>query len=70
VLERGRTVESVHKQYVETVHPMAELYVYPTRRFADIVVSGQLALEQSSIPVLDHIHAARPAPAPASGSIP
>ena len=40
VRERGRTVEYVYKQWVEIVRPMAELYVRPTRRFADIVVSG------------------------------
>lgn len=61
VIERGRTSESVHRQYVETVRPMAELYVRPTRRFADIVVSGQEPLEQSSAAVLARIKAAQPA---------
>ena len=70
VLERGRTAESVHKQYVETVRPMAELYVLPTRRFADIVVSGQAPLEQSAAEVLRHIAAAQSASPPASGANP
>lgn len=63
VLERGRTAESVHKQYVETVRPMADLYVLPTRRFADIVVSGQVPLEQSTAEVLARVAAAQAAPA-------
>jgi uridine kinase len=70
VLERGRTAESVHKQYVEIVRPMADLYVRPTRRFADIVVSGEAPLEQMTAAVLAHITAARPAAAPASGANP
>ena len=67
VLERGRTAESVHKQWVETVHPMAELYVRPTRRFADVVVSGEVPLEQSTAAVLAHVTSAQPAAKPASG---
>ncbi|HEX9120993.1 MAG TPA: uridine kinase [Terriglobales bacterium] len=63
VLERGRTAESVHKQYVEIVRPMADLYVRPTRRFADIVVSGEVPLEQSSAAVLAHVTSAQAAPA-------
>jgi uridine kinase len=68
VLERGRTVESVHKQYVETVRPMAELYVRPTRRFADIVISGETPIYQSTAQILAHINAAHSAATPASGA--
>ena len=67
VRERGRTAESVHNQYVEIVRPMAELYVRPTRCFADIVVSGDVPLEQSSAAVLARINAARPAVARPAG---
>lgn len=67
VRERGRTAESVHKQFIEVVRPMAELYVRPTRRFADLVVSGQAPLEQSTAEVLARITATQPAAAPASG---
>ena len=63
VLERGRTAESVHKQFIEVVRPMAELYVRPSSRFADIVVSGEAPLEQSVAAVLAHIAATRPATA-------
>jgi uridine kinase len=58
VRERGRAAEAVHKQYVEIVRPMAELYVYPSSRFADIIVSGEVPLEQSSAAVLARIKAA------------
>ncbi len=38
VLERGRSLEFVLQQYVETVRPMHQQYLEPTRRFADIVI--------------------------------
>lgn len=38
--ERGRTADSVERQYQETVRPMAAEFVWPTREFADLRVSG------------------------------
>ena len=38
VNERGRTLESVLDQYQNTVKPMHELYVEPSKKFANIVV--------------------------------
>lgn len=38
MLERGRSLESIERQYLETVKPMHELYVEPTRRKAHIIV--------------------------------
>jgi len=38
VNKRGRTLESVLIQYQETVKPMHEKYVEPSKKFADIVV--------------------------------
>lgn len=38
VIERGRTLESVEAQYLETVKPMHELYVEPSKRSADIII--------------------------------
>lgn len=38
VVERGRSIESVQTQYLETVKPMHELYVEPSKRYADIIV--------------------------------
>ena len=38
VTERGRTLESVVTQYQDTVKPMHEQYVEPSKKFADIIV--------------------------------
>ena len=38
VTERGRTLESVVTQYQDTVKPMHEQYVEPSKRYADIIV--------------------------------
>jgi uridine kinase len=58
VRERGRTEESVLRQFEKTVQPMAKLYVYPTRQFADIVVTGDHDIEEEAEQVLSHIRAA------------
>lgn len=47
VVERGRTRQSVLDQYARTVRPSAEKFVRPTMRFADVIVSGEQALEAS-----------------------
>jgi uridine kinase len=41
VAERGRSVDSVVQQYHETVRPMHERYIEPTRLFADLIVPGE-----------------------------
>lgn len=38
VNKRGRTLESVLTQYQETVKPMHEMYVEPSKKFANIIV--------------------------------
>ena len=38
VNKRGRTLESVLRQYQETVKPMHERYVEPSKKYADLVV--------------------------------
>jgi uridine kinase len=38
IVERGRTVESVSRQYLEFVRPMHLAYVEPSRRHADVIV--------------------------------
>lgn len=62
VYERGRTPASVERQYAATVRPMAERYIRPTRRFADLVIPGDAPLQTSTALILDHIrqHAAAP----------
>lgn len=58
VRERGRSPESVLIQYNETVRPMASLYVIPTRRFADVIVSGEEPLDESAATVLTFVNKA------------
>ena len=36
--DRGRTLESIVEQYQTTVRPMHELFVEPSKAFADVVV--------------------------------
>lgn len=36
--ERGRTIESVIDQYLQTVKPMHFAFVKPTKRYADIII--------------------------------
>ncbi len=38
VAERGRTVESVIAQYLDTVRPMHLQFVEPSKRFADVII--------------------------------
>ena len=49
VNKRGRTLESVLKQYQETVKPMHEKYVEPSKKYANLVVpeggKNQVALD-------------------------
>lgn len=52
VAERGRTVESVRRQYEETVRPMADQFIIPSRRFADLVVPGTQPIADSAATVL------------------
>ena len=38
IVKRGRTVESVMAQYLDTVRPMHELFVEPSKVYADVIV--------------------------------
>jgi uridine kinase len=55
VRERGRTPESVLQQFRATVVPMAEQFVRPTLRHADVIVSGNAPIEIEAERVLDHV---------------
>jgi uridine kinase len=43
--ERGRSPESVAKQFAASVQPMAEIYVRPSAEYADLIVDGTGALD-------------------------
>jgi uridine kinase len=38
IAERGRTTESVIKQYLGTVRPMHMDFVEPSKRYADVII--------------------------------
>ncbi|MBN2893526.1 MAG: uridine kinase [Bacteroidales bacterium] len=38
IIERGRTIELVIKRYYETVKPMHELFIEPSKKYADLIV--------------------------------
>jgi len=39
-LERGRSVDSILRQYEDSVRPMYLEFVEPTKRFADVIIPG------------------------------
>lgn len=59
VCERERPIESVINQYRETVKPMHEKYVEPSKKYADIIVVGGgnnlVALDMICTRVENHI---------------
>jgi uridine kinase len=61
-VERGRSEASVDRQYTATVLPMAELFVWPTREFADLVVSGEDGYEEPIQQVLAALAPVSPPP--------
>ena len=60
VTKRGRTLESVLKQYQTTVKPMHEAYVEPSKKYAHIVVpeggKNEVALDMILDRIQRHIH--------------
>jgi uridine kinase len=56
VRERGRTEESVRQQYEATARPMADEYVLPSARHADVTVEGTDALDWSIEQVLKRLY--------------
>lgn len=55
VNERGRTLESVTHQYLETSRPMHEAYVEPARKHADLIVPGDRDLTIAANVILSHL---------------
>lgn len=45
--ERGRSSESVHEQYNDTVEPMRERFIEPTAAFAGLVLDGRTPVEEN-----------------------
>ena len=59
VNKRGRSLESVLMQYQNTVKPMHEMYVEPSKKYADIIVpeggKNQIALDMIADRVRHHL---------------
>ncbi|MFZ5813885.1 MAG: uridine kinase [Bacillota bacterium] len=49
--ERGRTLDSVINQYLDTVKPMHEAFVEPTKRYANVIIP-EGAFNQAGLEVL------------------
>jgi uridine kinase len=47
IRERGRTGESVNRQYEAIVRPMYRRYVRPTRRHADLILDGRRPIDET-----------------------
>jgi len=60
VRERGRTPESVRAQYTQSVRPMYQRYIEPTREFADLEVSGQASPERTAARLASRIRTMTP----------
>ncbi len=45
--KRGRSVDSVVRQYLETVRPMYCRYVKQTKKYADLVIDGETPVQKS-----------------------
>ena len=61
VAERGRTPGSGREQYERTVRPSAEWFVFPTMKYADLVVSGEEPLTKSTQAVMSALNRGRAA---------
>lgn len=44
--ERGRTLEEISDQYINSVRPMHQAYVEPTKEHADLIINGNHDLRQ------------------------
>lgn len=60
VKERGRTLESVVDQYVNTVRVMHEAFIEPTKRYADVIIpeggSNTVAIDLLTTKISSIIH--------------
>ena len=53
--ERERSSASIHKQYVNTVYPMHQKFVEPSRSTADINISGENDIKDSTKLIIESI---------------
>ena len=56
VLERQRSIESVLSQYLNTVRPMHNLHIEPSRSIANIVLDGTIPISESVSRLIDFVN--------------
>ena len=54
--ERGRTVESVTKQYNKSVRPMYDEFIYPSMKYADLIIDNKKGYAQSIVLIKNEIN--------------
>ena len=54
--ERGRTVESVTKQYNKSVRPMYDEFIYPSMKYADLIIDNKKGYAQSIVSIKNEIN--------------
>lgn len=52
ISEHGRTFDSVVRRYLTTVRPMQDKLIEPTKKYADVIVSGSSNLQRATKRVL------------------
>ena len=55
IKQRGRTISNVKKQYQNTVKPMHVKYIEPLRSVAEVIISGELDIVDSTNRVIKKI---------------
>lgn len=55
VEERGRSREEVLQRYREVVKPMYEQFIYPSRAFADLILSGNGEVEKTGLRLVQRL---------------
>ena len=55
IKQRGRTISNVKKQYQSTVKPMHVKYIEPLRSVAEVIISGELDIVDSTNRVIKKI---------------
>lgn len=58
--ERGRTIQSVYRQYMETVKPMHEAFIEPSKKYADLILPegghNQVGIELLTVLTEKYLH--------------
>lgn len=59
VAERGRTAEQAQAQFLRTVQPMHDQFVEPSKKNADLIISGEADFDEIRIDIEQRINAER-----------